>query len=420
MAIIVLSTPESYGLAYNDNPYVFYSTAYAASQRFKVLILPSTYPTDPILSTVRVYPRQGVTDAGVVTNDRTYFDPSRILQTQLAGNIAIPSANHQAWFSCPSMHYEYALFIQEENKVGGQYVKGASIITDLKSVWNGVRNKVDWLDFDYTDYLLEGETKKFLTDAPRTQYINSNQSLFLYMLADESTDVSTYTIKAYNSTGSLFSTAKVTNSNSALADTDYDYRYLRIPVGTYDIANVDPSLSSFAGINTMLDNAAYYIIQITDGANARSEKVTIHINAKCSKYTPVRLHWLNRLGGFDSFNFNLKSEEETAITRASYLQDEHRFTGTSWVYDSYSRGTTDYHVKTQDKITVNTDYLTEAESVWMNDFASSPVVFQEVNNQLIAMSGKPKMIDRQTSLNNKLMQYTFELDYSLNNNRQRG
>ena len=85
-----------------------------------------------------------------------------------------------------------------------------------------------------------------------------------------------------------------------------------------------------------------------------------------------------------------------------------------------SRGVTDYHVMTQDKLTVNTPFLTEAESVWMNDFASSPVVYQEVNNELIAMSGKPKMIAKQTSLNDKLMQYTFELDYSLTNNRQRG
>jgi len=56
----------------------------------------------------------------------------------------------------------------------------------------------------------------------------------------------------------------------------------------------------------------------------------------------------------------------------------------------------------------------------MNDFATSPVIYQELNNGLIAMSGKAKMIKKQTSLNDKLMQYTFELDYSLVNNRQRG
>jgi hypothetical protein len=36
------------------------------------------------------------------------------------------------------------------------------------------------------------------------------------------------------------------------------------------------------------------------------------------------------------------------------------------------------------------------------------------------MSGKAKKIGTQTSLNDKLMQYTFELEYALSNNRQRG
>jgi len=39
---------------------------------------------------------------------------------------------------------------------------------------------------------------------------------------------------------------------------------------------------------------------------------------------------------------------------------------------------------------------------------------------LIAMSGMAKTINKQTSLNDKLMQYTFELNYSLNDMRQRG
>jgi len=289
MAIVIQSQPEEYGLAHNDNPYVFFSTNYTATQRFKVVVLPSTYPTDPALSTVRVYPRIGITSGGTVQLNKAYYDPSRILQTQLAGNIAIPGANHQAWFSCPSMHYEYALFIQEEDKVGGVYVGGDTRSIEVKSVWNGVRNKIDWLDFDYTDYTLGSSSSKFLTDAPRTQYINSNQSLFLYML-DAGAETNLYEIKAYDSSGSLLNTAKVSNTNYPLTLLNENHRYMRIPIGTYDIANVDPSLSSYAGINTMLDDAAYYTVVVKKATTDNSETVTIHINAKCSKYTPVRLH----------------------------------------------------------------------------------------------------------------------------------
>jgi hypothetical protein len=411
MSVVILSQPETYSLAYNDNPYVFFSSNFSPTQRFEVSVIPPTYPTDPVLSTVRVYPTRAVTNGGAIQTNKAYYDPSRILQTQIAPNIAIPSANHATLFACADMSYDYRLFIREEIKnAQGVYEYADSIITNLKTAWNGVRNTIDWLNFDYTDYDIITGTKKFLTDAPRTQYIDSNQSAFLYLLASD-LGISKIVLDGYDSTGSAISTGAI--------DVSQSNKFSRIAIGTYDIVNSDASTWLTGNPLTFLNNVSYYTVNI-DESTYGSEVFTFYINERCSKYTPIRLHWLNRLGGFDSFNFNMKSMEETAITRASYKQEHHRFNGTNYLYDSMSRGTTDYHVMTQDKLTVNTPFLTEAESVWMNDFASSPVVYQEVNNELIAMSGKPKMIAKQTSLNDKLMQYTFELDYSLTNNRQRG
>jgi hypothetical protein len=411
MSVVILSQPEAYSLAYNDNPYVFFSSNFSPTQRFEVSVIPPTYPSDPVLSTVRVYPTIAVTNGGAIQTNKAYYDSSRVLQTQIAPNVAIPSANHATLFACPNMSYQYRLFIREEIKnAQGVYEYADSIITELKTVWNGVRNTLDWLNFDYTDYDIITGTKKFLTDAPRTQYIDTDQSAFLYFLAS-SLPINSIALKSYSSSGSVVQTATID-----VVQTD---KYNRIAIGTYDIINSDSADWSLGNPATFLTGAAYYTVNI-EGVGISSETFTFYINGRCSKYEPIRLHWLNRLGGFDSFNFNLKSMEETDITRASYKQDHHRFNGTNYLYDSMSRGVTDYHVMTQDKLTVNTPFLTEAESVWMNDFASSPVVYQEVNNTLVAMSGKPKMIAKQTSLNDKLMQYTFELDYSLTNNRQRG
>ena len=413
MSVVILSQPEAYSLAYNDNPYVFFSSNFSPTQRFEVSVIPPTYPTEPVLSTVRVYPTRAVTNGGAIQTNKAYYDPSRILQTQIAPNVAIPSANHATLFACANMSYQYRLFIREEIKnAQGVYEYADSKITELKTVWNGVRNTLDWLNFDYTDYDNIVTGKKFLTDAPRTQYIDSDQSAFLYFL-DSSIAIDDLRLVAFDSSGSSIATASITLKQSD--------KFSRVCVGTYDLVNSDASAWSGSTPSTFLNGASGYTVQIRSTSNSVvSETFTFYINGRCSKYEPIRLHWLNRLGGFDSFNFNLKSMEETDITRASYKQEHHRFNGTNYLYDTTSRGVTDYHVMTQDKLTVNTPFLTEAESVWMNDFASSPVVYQEVNNQLIAMSGKPKMIAKQTSLNDKLMLYTFELDYSITNNRQRG
>lgn len=411
MAVLINSEPEEYGLAHNDNPFVFFSSAYTSTQRFKVVILPTGYPTVPSLSTVRVYPRIGVTSGGVVQENKAFYDPSRILQSQIAGQVAIPAVNHAGVFAAPNIHTGYNLFIQEEDKVGGVYVGGASKITDFKTVWNGVRNKLDWLSFSEDTYNMKfsNSSRSFLTDAPSTQYINSNQSAFLYFFSSD-IDITRLNVYSYDSSGSLL--------DSGYMDVSIADKFGYAACGTYDIENSDATLWTGSTPSTILNGATYYDVSLS--GNNQQSKVRFYIDAKCSKYTPIRLHWLNRLGGFDSMNFSMKSIEDTDIKRSTYLQEEHNFTGTNWEYNSESRGTTDYHISTQDKLTVNTDYLTEEESAWMNDLFTSPVIYQEVNNELIAMSGKPKRISKQTSLNDKLMQYTFELDYSLTNNRQRG
>lgn len=410
MSVLVYDQPESYSLAYNDNPYVFASTNYGTGQRFQVSVVPIDYPTSPVLSTERILPRQGVTQNGVVTEDRTYYDPSRILSTQVNPKVAIPAANHAGYFDAASMLYKYKLFIREELLSGGVYSYGDSWLSNEKTVWNGVRNTRDWLSFDYTDYDMNTavSSKAFLTDSPSTLYVDSDQSLFLHFFSSDKS-IDTVKVSSFDANGSL-----VNGEYSITMASEFGY----IPVGPYDIENCDSSIWTSGNPATVLNGATGYRIALEGGS--QQETITINIDQRCSKYTPIRLHWLNRLGGFDSFNFSLKNMEETEIDRRTYHQQHHKFTGTRWQYDQASRGQTDYFIGTSDKLTVNTPYLSETESIWMNDFATSPLVYQELDNGLIAMAGRPKRISKQTSLNDKLMQYEFELDYSLTNIRQRG
>jgi hypothetical protein len=311
------------------------------------------------------------------------------------------------------MHYDYFLFIQEEDKVNGVYVGGANKFTAIKSVWNGVNNLTDWLDFDYTDYDNAVTGKKFLTYAPRTQYIDSNQSAFLYFMTSNLARPARVQLTGYNAAGSI-----ITNGVIDITTTE---KFNRIAIGTYDIVNSDPSDWSSGLPSTFLTGVSYYTVSIRNvSILTNSETFTFYVNAKCSKYTPVRLHWLNRLGGFDSFNFIYKSEIDTDVKRSTYQQEPHTFSGTSWDYTKASRGVTTYNVEMTSGIKVNTDFLTDTESEWMEDLFTSPVVYREVDNQLIAVNVDGKNIKLQTSLNDKLSQYTFDITGAMVNNRQRG
>ena len=129
---------------------------------------------------------------------------------------------------------------------------------------------------------------------------------------------------------------------------------------------------------------------------------------------------MNRKGGFDAFNFDLKNEDKTSVDRKDFYMQHRTFTGTGWTYDKMSRGRSVYDMQTTNKKVINTGYLTDLESNWMESLYDSPVVYQEINNELVSVYLTGRSIDKKTRLNNKLNQYTFQLEYALTNQRQRG
>ena len=425
MAIITYDQPEAYQLAYNDNVFVFRSAQPTPTKRFKVSVLPNGSLTP--VATVRVYP----TPSEFGGDHRAYVDVSRILQSKLGHDISIPTANHLGFLPNTNSHYEYALLVQEEdvNSSGAYEVLGLGQFYEVKSVWNGVQNNIDWLDFTPSDYLMDtgAGNHKFLTDGPTvtdTRDVSANQSASLYFIGTEDNAPQGYYLTTYsdfNAGGSQLSNILVSNPYAAAMSAGYTKRFLRVPVGTYDIPLTNPTQYSSGSPATVLNNVKSYSIRLWDNsANPISEIVTFNIDRNCSKYTPVRLHWMNRLGGFDAFNFDLKSEESTNVARKQYDQQAHTFTGTAWGYTKARRGRTQYDTQLSSMLKVNTNYLTEAESVWMESLFTSPEVYQEVNNELVAVNIDGRSIQKKTSLNDKLMQYTFKLEYSLKNKRQRG
>jgi hypothetical protein len=66
------------------------------------------------------------------------------------------------------------------------------------------------------------------------------------------------------------------------------------------------------------------------------------------------------LGGYDAFNFYMKSIHQTDIKKDKYDQQHHDWTGFAYKYSKSSRGTTDYNVALSKKLTVNTDYLSRS------------------------------------------------------------
>lgn len=425
MAVQNIGSPEAYQLAYNDNVYVFGTSQPTATKRFRVIAFDSSLNE---LATLLVYPV--ATPGSTTTPNRGYVDMSRIIQSAISSDIAIAPTSHNAFYANTNSHIEYSVVIKEEDQDSqGVYQTLPNwLIYERKSAWNGVQDLADWIDFTPSDYLMTTGvgTTKFLSDGPTTREIKSDQSAYLYLIASEDNAPARFqliTYDGYNGTGSVINNTTVSNPHATDLTNSFKFRYLRMPIGTYDIPRIDSSLFSSGSPATILNGAKSYTIRLQDNIGVGqviSETITFNIDQECSKFDGVRLHWLGRLGGFESFNFNFKSIEKTDIKRKDFRKQHHTWTGSAWEYDKMSRGRTQYDTQTTKKVKVNTGYLTDAESVWMESLFSSPTIYEERSNELIAVNIDGRSITKQTSLNNKLCQYSFDLEYSLLNYRQRG
>ena len=225
-----------------------------------------------------------------------------------------------------------------------------------KNSSNAIFDFLDWSKTAFTSkqLLLAGtNVDQALNQTTFTDKIKPNQQRFLtFFTSNLSTQF--VGVKTYN------------ESNVELYTSFVE---LPITLGIRSI-NVGYSLLTALGV-TNLDNVAYYIFYI--GENFDAYKRRIDIDKTCSKYQTYRLHWLNNLGGFDSFNFTKVSKESVEIERKQFKKFQ------QLNYAKTDRLKTNYFTKFSENIELNSDLLTDAEWEGLRELILSPVVMLEVD-----------------------------------------
>ena len=151
------------------------------------------------------------------------------------------------------------------------------------------------------------------------------------------------------------------------------------------------------------------------------------INLNCPDlrgYESVRLTWLNQWGVWDYYTFNKKSVRSTSTNRTTYTQSSGSWNGDTFRIDGYKGGRKNFRVNSTEKIKINTDFVNEAEAAWFEELINSPEVYilngfdadetapyNTITNKYV----EPVLITtsnyiRKTVANDKLIQYTFEME----------
>lgn len=196
----------------------------------------------------------------------------------------------------------------------------------------------------------------------------------------------------YNSTAGYDLTTGIKSINISKAGNSSGY-YKTV----YDVAFTDP-------------NVKYYKVIGLDEFYGGLFEVVFDVDTSCTKYESVRLHWLNNLGAFDSFTFMKVSRNKTDVERKQFKKFQ------PLNYAKTFRAKTNYYTKASDSITINSDYLTDAEYEGMKQLIESPIVMMEVDSNTYVpvnivetnYEQKRYVNDRRMSNIELTIQYTFD------------
>ena len=270
--------------------------------------------------------------------------------------------------------------------------------------------------------------RRLLTNAPLIQYANINDygtiSFMATPVVGDETDTTVDYIKLllYDTSGGV-SSILVDNedANGGVTTWNSNTKNQLLHLGCFP-ANLQNWSTDFATAMPTLER--YTVVAYNSSNQSLSDELTIYINCPTLKgYDPIRLTWLNQWGVWDYYTFKMKSTKSISTKGSTYQQLEGTWNESIYSPSGYRGGKKAFRVNATEKIVMNTDFVSESESEWFEELVNSPEVYildgfqTDPTNPLLSTYVTPVRLTtssftRKTVANDKLMQYTFEVEKS--------
>ena len=304
-------------------------------------------------------------------------------------------------------------------------------------MFNGVIQYDDVLDinqndfgYDMSDYYMSitapSTSKSFLTTSPLTHYarVTDYGTLPFLNFIPSTNRVYEMFITYYDSSSSIISTEAVrqgyTNGGWSNAGS---YAYINLMYFGAFPGNLENWSSTFAA--AVVSGLSYYTVVARNSAGDKiSNGHTINILcAEIKGFEGIRLAWLNTWGTWDYYTFNMKSTRSVTTNRTSYTQLGGTWNESTFKIAGYKGGKKNFRVNSTERIKLNTDFVTEEEGVWFEQLINSNEVYvlegfqtdsasSALNTYVQPTTVTNSSYTRKTIANDRLMQYTFEIEKS--------
>jgi hypothetical protein len=394
MAYSIQQQPQDYSPAFNPLTFVVRETDTAITGASNFRYLCEVEIDGTIQAKLKAPIRYGS------SLNEAVFDITEIIASYVGNDFEPPSA--AAVVGQPRI-------VTYRAKFGYEY--GSGVVTEATGVvntgnkfsWDACLPVQDFLGYAQADYLTaSGGTAgaKFLTDIrPRSVQAAEQHSLTALFGTDTVSKV--FEFKSYNAAGSLLQTVQKT-----FTYVDYKSRLLAADC-------------TFNGIG-FSSAADYYTVQAYPSGYSGKASETMRFNLwqECSKYDPVTLHFLNTLGGFDSYTFRKRTVRNLTAEKKTFEQDSFRYSTGAYNYSNARGGVTNYNTTLTEQWVLNTDFLTDTEAEFIEQLLFSPVVYMGSFSALEKVTVNSTEFERKYNRDG-LVQYSVTIQRALTNRRQR-
>ena len=384
MAITIISTPNQFMAAYNQVAYTVSSNNTAQPNFNFIVDVNQTSGTNNPLARLK-YPVQPSSaqlqfDVGNVIKNYVSFDFFNATGTLFAPNL--------------NSRLKYYVDFRELYDVSGiptlSGVLASNPTTPSSSSFRWGGNSIfDFEDFSGTAYYdLRVENYGFLNY--------------------QGEEVCTLT---QNKVLTFFDPNRVVDSIRLITSSGYSYTLTPTTREYLYNINAGKFLIDTSGLTPTGDT---YVIRLLDTSNNIITQKSFRYVQECSQYETIRLHWMNKLGAWDSFNFIKNSQRAIDIERKQFKAP------LEIGYAKSDRLKQNYNTTITDVININSDWVSDEVSELLEELATSPLIYLERSaTNFIAVNIVNNSYDvRKYMTDRKLFNVSFDIEYTYNRYRQ--
>ena len=388
MAVTIQQQPSILSPAFNDAVFIVSSTnVLADSFQYVVDIYVSGVKVDRMLVPPHPTHLTGLVNIAPLLE-------SRVSKDILIGDATITNNSNS--------YTPYVIKFGEAYGSTGTVVYPDLTVTNTKYLWNSVFDYEDYCAYSSGDYVTSTSTPcDFLTNKPSSGDIMSDDNAWLYWI-DMTYQTAKVRIKTYTNT-TLVNTFDIKRTS---------IQFLRCPTG---IKNLNAITTMFTGVETS------YTIQVLNSLDVAITNLYYYtVATNCSRYEKRRVQFLNKLGGYDFFNFTLVSHENIDIERSTYKKNLGSYTNANtYTFSQKDRAYSQFYTKVKDKISMQSDWVTEEQLAWLEELMTSPDVLLDDGTYLVPINITNASFEKKKVVNEKLFNLTVEYTLSYDRYRQR-